>query len=207
MYAVLHVLKDAVPAALCFSNNKSAASFKELVDTYEDESGAGNGYTAYWPDYEKRKILPSIFRASQWVTELDAEMVARMLWSLFKARAADTTQGMRGEFSIGISNGAILFSIGKLPPRIRPTVGDMYRVPRSLSEDGRGSEGRVIEDNGDTLKVIPCWYWGREGFRHDVEIEEVEASRAMKTYDWLKDHYPERKSWAFDPAAIRPLGT
>lgn len=203
MYAILHVLKDARPIMLCFFDRKSAESFKELVDTYEDESGAGNGYSAYWPNYKKREILPSVFRSSEWVTELDTNMVVRMLWSLFQARAADVTGGMRGEFSIGASNGAITFSMGKLPPRTRPTVGDMYRIPRSLSEDGMSNDGKVIEDNGDTLKVIACWYWEREGFRHDVQIEEVKTSHTMKTHDWLKDQYPERTSWIFDPAAIR----
>ena len=200
MYAIVHVLKDMEPVTLCFSNKKSAENFLTLVNTYEDDSGAGNGYSAYWPNYDKRKIQSRFWRPPESVAKLDTVMVKEMLWSIYSARAAASPEDMEKKFFISCTCLAIAFSLEELPPRIRPTAGDMYRVPRSLSTDGTGSEGRVIEDIGGLLRVVPCWYWGREGFRHDVKTLYVKTSSAMKTYDWLKALYPERTSWVFDPA-------
>ena len=202
MYAILNVLKDGRPTKLCFANKKSAESFLLLVNTYEDDSGAGNGYSAYWPDYIKRNVLPSFFRPRGSVTELYIGLIEAMLWSIYMARAGVPPKELKETFSAAYTGKGIVFSLKELPPRIRPTAGDMYRIPRSLSEDGLGSEGKVIEDNGDNLKVIPCWFWKRDGFRSDVKILVIKASQTMKIHDWLKDMYPERKSWVFDPTVI-----
>ncbi len=204
MYAIVSVLKNMRPITLCFSDQKSAEDFLTLVNVYEDDSGAGNGYSAYWPDYRKRGVLLKRFRPFRAVKELDGEMVDDMLRHIYRARAVSFLGDMKALFSIKRARRAIAFSLRELPPRLHPTTGDMYRIPRSLSPEGLGGEGKVIEDNGDTLKVIPSHYWLREGFRYDVEVLEVKASEVMKTHDWLKDLNPKRTSWAFDPAAIRP---
>ncbi|MCK9352517.1 MAG: hypothetical protein M0P76_07105 [Candidatus Pacebacteria bacterium] len=189
------------PVKLCFADKKSAKSFLMLVNTYEDDSGAGNGYSAYWPNYDKRKIWLS-WKPDNSVMEIDSEFVEHMLCRIYLAHSADFPEEMKEKFSVTHTNKGIVFSMEKLPPRIRPTVGDMYRIPRSLSFDGMGSEGKVIEDKGHTLSVVPCWYWGREGFRSDFEVLKIDESQVMKIHDWLKDLYPERKSWDFDPTII-----
>jgi len=203
VYAILHVLKDMKPVKLCFVDKKSAESFLVLVNTYEDDSGAGNGYSAYWPNYDKRKISLSFWQPNKSVMEINSEFVEHMLRSIYLAHAVNVPEEMKEEFSITHTNKGIVFSMEELPPRIRPTVGDMYRIPKSLSFDGGGGEGRVIEDEGHALRVIPCWYWGNKGFRSDFEILKIHESQAMKIHDWLKDSYPERISWDFDPTTIR----
>lgn len=201
MYAIVNVLKNMRPVALIFADEKGAESFLAFVNAYEDDSGAGNGYSAYWPNYGKREVLTRTFRPFGSAKELDPEMVEDMLRSVYRARAATFLGDMKTLFSIERVRRAIAFSMRELPPRVRPTTGDMYRIPRSLSADGMGGEGKVVEDSGVTLKVVPSHYWQREGFRYDVEVLEIEASQAMRTHDYLRDHYPTRTSWEFDPAA------
>jgi hypothetical protein len=203
MYAILNVLKYMRPIELCFSDHESAKAFLALVDIYEDDSGSGNGYSAYWPNNAKRKVSRRFFYPFGSTKRLDDKVVEYMLRSIYVARAANFPEDMKGKFSIEHAKGAIVFSLEKLPLRVRPTVGDMYRIPRSLSPDGMGNEGKVVEDNGDTLKVIPCQYWEREGFRYDVEVLEVKASQTMKTHDWLKDLHSARTTWEFDPTTLR----
>ena len=59
-------------------------------------------------------------------------------------------------------NKAIDFSMEELPPRLRPTVGDMYRMPRSLSPDGMGVAIRE-------LVSLVCELMGRD-FEASVDI-------------------------------------
>jgi len=202
MYAILNVLKDMKPVVLCFSNKKSAENFLVLVNTYEDDSGAGNGHSAYWPNYDNQRIQLRFWQPSGSLSKLNVAMVEGMLWRIYSARDAAPPDDMEKKFSIRCTDKAITFSLEELPPRIRPTVGDMYRIPRSLSQDGMGGEGKVIDDAGSLLQVIPWWYWERDGFRRDVKASWVKASETMKTHDWLQTAFPERTSWVFDPSMI-----
>lgn len=201
MYFILSVLKDMRQLSLCFTNRKSAASFSTLVNIYEDDSGAGNGYSAYWPDYGNEKISLRLWKPRRSVSEIDPELVRSMLHSIYLSRNVDIPDDLSERISIGTEGQGILFSMNALPPRMQPAVGDMYRIPRSLSKDGMGGEGKVIDERRDSLVVIPSHYWEKDGFRNDVTTSEIPKKSAIVIHDWLKDHYPDRKSWEFDQTA------
>ena len=133
MYWILNVLEDAHPVKICFSDRRSAEDFSLLINTYEDDSGAGNGYSAYWPDYKKRKILPHFWRPAESTAEIDVGHVRWMLWSIYAAHAAELPGDADDLFSVATAGDALAFSLKELPPRVRPVVGEMYRIPRSLS--------------------------------------------------------------------------
>ena len=196
----LKVFKDGKQEILRFISRSSMNAFRHLTTSYMDDSGAGNGYGAYWIMFDEKHFhTHSILDDTEYL--LDAKLVNQMLHSLLCARLAISNPKMiswNAEAKETNGHGSakgIDFKIDEIPPRLVPTVGDMYRIPRTkLTDnplDGRFSEGRVLEEKDGVLTVRACWdedsktgEW-KEG---DRKTYTIEANRVMKINDWLASH-------------------
>lgn len=181
MYRVVEALVDGEYAKLCFVSKESANAFRKFVKIYMDDSGAGNGYEAYWIYWEtKTKIKPYIPRNA--VVKLNRQLIDSMIYSILEARTAKNRPDITVSYTTLTEKGAICFNIDEFPPRLRPTTGDMFRVPRSFVDFCRSkyTEGRVVQDNGLTLEVIDCFDFNKK----DPKIDIIETQYAMKINDW-----------------------
>lgn len=170
MFAIFECLENAEKKTLCFASVEDAKRFKNLVNTYMEESGAGNGYGAYWVLFETEiEEVPEIME--NFCTELDDNLITKMIQDVIRARTAGNPQG-------------IIFNLPELPKPQRPTRGDMFRTLFSRGAN-RKIEGRVINDNGDMLDVINCWDDDDNGKpKKDAKIITIPAAWTMKINDW-----------------------
>lgn len=189
MYAVIQVLENGNRKSLCFYSEKDANSFKSFTNTYMDESGAGNGYGAYWIFLDS-KIIQCDEIPDEVITCLTPELLYGMLDRISFARTADKRTIVRVSLRISMKAGAIEFNVGELPLRKSPTKGDMFRVIKSQANEDeiRVREGRVLEDLGKTLKVYSYSdeMHGKKPIE-GAEIVEVRTASVMKINDWLKE--------------------
>lgn len=172
MFAILSVLENAREKTLCFASKPDAERFKCFVLTYMEESGAGNGYDAYWVDPEA-KIVQTDSVPDGCQIMLNKKYVDTMLARVREARYA-------GDRSC---DEAIAFDVPLLPDRKRPTKGETFR---SLVSQGASMkiEGRVVNDKGSTLEVICCWDEDERGKpKPGATIFELETCQTMKIPD------------------------
>ncbi len=189
MFATIHVRKDDSFETICFRSENDAKRFQHFVLAYMRESGAGNGYGAYWIfdlDIGLYKNIPSGSTA-----RLDAERLQSMLRSILQARTAVDDPAAAGVSVPLTTEGgeSIRFELGALPPRQRPTVGDMFRVvsTEADAEERRVGEGRVLMDLDNVFTVIDSWDEKDGGaFKADATWYRVRADRVMKISDWKK---------------------
>ena len=114
MYAMLEALEDGVRKIFFFASAEDARRFREFIDSYMLESGAGNGYGAYWvsldaPIVECRSIL------SSGTVSLRQDYVQHMLAGIVAARTGDRRATFQGTFLVGTERGAIAFRCDGLP--------------------------------------------------------------------------------------------
>lgn len=185
MFATVQVRKDDTMQNLCFCDRESADRFVEFVKVYMNESGAGNGYGAYWifddaiGMYERPPAVA--------VKELESDRLYSMLGSILRARTAEDRPSLSVDLLIGTRDGAISLMIGELPPVQRPTAGDMCRViGEDLNEaERRLGDARVVRDLGDTLEVVSSWDTERDGrVSPDAKYLVVRTKNVMKINDW-----------------------
>lgn len=188
----VNVFADGQREKLRFASKRDANAFLAFAKIYVDDSGAGNGYGAYWVYLDEKPSFSPIPLPGS-TEELDEKLISQMLSGILAARQASNTPTMIG-WSWGKRRGfrgGITFMIDPIPKRQRPAVGDMYRIPRSaMSADYSElpySEGRVLEDNGDTFTLRSCYNeepstgeWRRERVTYTIA-----ADRVMKINDWL----------------------
>jgi hypothetical protein len=187
---------------LIFRSLKDAKSFLEFTSIYYDESGCGNGYSAYRPSgfvipipFTNRAIaIPSIplicfTRIDRRKNVLDLNFVRGMLYQILRVRFSVNEPDIDG-FHLIVENtqSGIKFELEKLPEPCRPKVGEMYRIPRSkffgdFPDVLDYSEGRVLEDLGDTLRVISS----TEEYHRTAKPKTflIKADRAIRINDSL----------------------
>lgn len=196
----LRVVEDAETLrCLKFASEEDAQRFVAFVETYFNESGCGNGYGAYWPDLLPGK--PQI--AKSWIgiafsflwNRIDESLIDSMLYHILMVRLADNyPDTSKFAWDLEYTIFGIKFNMPDFPPTQRPKVGDMYRIPRSQFGDDDEvfgyKEGRVIEEVGDKLKVIPWSEINTKGYKPF----EIEASRAIKINNWPQKYKYEYKS-------------
>ena len=157
MYALLQCLEDMEEKIFCFCSVADAKRFKKFVNIYMHEHG-GNGYGGYWvyrdAEITEVKTVPKFS-----CTELNHNFVNGILRDILIRRTAKHEPEIKVNLTINNISGAIKFKVGKIPPKQRPTIGDMYNVigktPKSWEH--RMNTGRVFEDLCDTLKVYSNW--------------------------------------------------
>jgi len=185
---------------LKFASERDLRNFDSFVHIYFDETGCGNGYSAYWPlraigmdDDKPRKCLPIVlFKKSQ----LIRFFVEDMIFMILQVRHAQNDPEMLDicEYLEQTRMG-IKFDLGYLPPRKWPEVGDMYRIPRSSFGNDPNvleyKEGRVVENLGLKLRVVPSYLDGDT--RRPPKFFEIEKSRVIKINDYIS---PLRKPYA-----------
>ncbi|MBI2065390.1 MAG: hypothetical protein HYT62_05085 [Candidatus Yanofskybacteria bacterium] len=190
MFAMLQAIEDGHGIILCFASKEDADRFRQFTNIYMDDSGAGNGYGAYWV-YNHKEIIRCDKIPSFCATRLERKLVSLMVSGILIARMATKHHSHRMNISIGERNGAITFNLDNLPARKRPTAGDMFRTVKSIgNEDERLiGEGRVLRDLGDTLEVISCWDEDDRGKpRKDAKVVTVRTDAVMKINDWKLEH-------------------
>lgn len=154
-----------------------------------DESGAGNGYGAYWV-YFNAPILTGGMPLGA-TCKLQENFIRHMAQDILVARTTSRENLPTVDLAIGTNNGAIQFDFGKLPSRRKPRVGDMCRVLKSKCTQAERviGDGRVVGSSGRTIKVISSWDEGDDGKpRPNACVTTVNVTHAMKINDWLKEH-------------------
>ena len=208
MKAILKVTENnTYVKSFIFYSFGDARRFLNFVNIYYNESGCGNGYDAYWPNYlhipysrflpfirgiyiysRPRPYLLSVNDVKKNKIRLD--FIQSMLYHILQVRfAANEPDFENFKWSIEDTKEGIKFNHEDFPPQVRPQVGDMYRIPRSclghIPDILEYSEGRVIEDLDDIFKVIPCQCLSNVGLKGPQKIFYIEAERVIKINDWL----------------------
>lgn len=190
MGALLKAIEDGVRSTFYFASKQDAERFKEFVNIYMFDSGAGNGYGAYWVLTDEM-IVECDKAPTYAVTEVKNHILLSMLGDILNARTAGEQRNANGRMA-GKKNGGITFNAGELLPRQRPQVGDMFRT---IKEDGANEEeyavgeGRVIADHGDTLEVINYSDEEDDGrIKPNAKRVIVRVANVMKINDWKKAH-------------------
>ena len=197
---------------LVFRSYADAKRFLDFVHVYMDETGCGNGYSAYWPNRiyipgsrflpftegitVGSRPLPYPFAINKKENVIRPDIFRRMLYCVVAVRfvgekniASKVIEYLHG---VDYTTRGIRFTfdVNDLPPCQRPAVGDMYRIPRSrLGNDPnvlKYSEGRVVgvSECGGKLRVVSCFDF--DEFHKAAEIFEIDAAQAIKINDWLK---------------------
>jgi hypothetical protein len=187
MFATVEVRKNNSFETLCFRSKEDAQRFQAFVEAYMRESGAGNGYGAYWifnrdVGFHERPPGGS-------VSTIDAARVGRMLWRILQARTCVDEPEMSSPRRATSEDGGILFDVGEFPPRQRPAIGDMFRaVGPGLNEQERDvGEGRVLADLGDWFEVVSCGDEEDDGnIKPGAKRVSVRADKVMKINDWKR---------------------
>jgi len=187
MFATIDVLNNEEAAeTLCFRSKQDAERFRDFGLTYMRESGAGNGYGAYWlcaldiGQYERPPAKATI--------GIETARLEDMLQRILKARTATDPPTAKVDMAMGVREGGIVFSHGDLPPRLRPAVGDMFRVigDELNGQEREVREGRVMADCGETLEVMSSWSENGGRINPNAKRFVMRADKVMKVNDWLK---------------------
>ncbi len=211
----LRVLEDMNEKVLVFRSYADAKKFSLFLKIYEDESGAGNGYGAYWSHrfyvpgsrflpftngiYLDSEPIPVFSADEKEVEKINADFIRDMACAILSVRFADEPCEALKKFAKRISNSVkqaadkgitFLLNVEDLPDAQRPAVGDMYRIPRSrmdLNDEKLAffREGKVVEDLGEKLKVVSCFSFSSLRKGEKPEVGEIQAWRAIKIDDWL----------------------
>lgn len=173
---------------LRFATFGSALRFVRFCNLYYNESGAGNGYGAYWGARLGIPFLP-IARMQE---TLDDECLSYTAQRIASVRPV---QDVKKYFQWhrqkeGFFRG-IVFSSEVFPPTTSPKRGDMYRIPRShMSSDYRElaySEGRVVSENGAFLQVRgahdDCEL--RRGKGQSYQLHTIPRNKVIWIPDWV----------------------
>lgn len=108
LYFLINAIKSSELVILCFCSKKDAARFKRFNDRFIDETGAGNGYLAYWIKFGC-KISSCEDINENFVTTLKKDLVLNMLSSILIARTASINPTEIVDYAFGQKNGAIIF--------------------------------------------------------------------------------------------------
>jgi hypothetical protein len=188
MYGFVQVIEDGRNVDLLFADKEQAKQFIDFVHVYMIESGAGNGYGAYWHLIGNlgNPVVGVDTKVGQGFLKTD--LIQAMALSICDARAARPHAWQGGNVTVpeymplmGIKDGTIVFQFttSDLPHCIAPKKGDLARIvdnPKYYKCIGRVKEAR---DSG-LFVIAPC--------EHSFLTEEIElpAFEVMKIYDFLK---------------------
>lgn len=197
---IVEVRKDDSIEIMMFVSAESAQSFVNFAHTYALESGAGNGYGAYWVFHHPPE---SGVTTGVLVTKLDEERILKMARSIAFARSGGSGVITMPAFTIGSENEEIVFNVWGFDLGNLPEAGDMYRLtnPYLLPEGVQPSrEGRVLEVVGEDIRVIGCHEEKSDGTPKDgANSLTIPRQATMKIPDWLTKH---RKPSATPAVAI-----
>jgi hypothetical protein len=159
------------------------------------ESGAGNGYGAYWVWTDSVIVQCDVIPESA-STILRFDLIEYMLYKVLVARIADKKTDISADLIVGKKDDAAVFFVGKLPPRQKPRAGDMFRlIDRTKMSADSITEGRVLKDLGDTLEVMS---WGDEdeygNKKADARVVTIKTNQVMKINDWMSEARKQKKS-------------
>lgn len=184
MFGLVSVFEDANRVQLLFASKRDAKRFIQFVRVYIAESGAGNGYGAYW--YFKGEPIVGV-DTKMGKGYLNFDLIKEMSRSICDARNARRGKMWAGDDvteaeympQVGVRDGAITFDFSpdKLPPRIRPRAGDLVRLVDN--EKHERQIARVKEVKGTTAVLVPCPY-------SEITTEiRLPLKQTMKIYDFL----------------------
>lgn len=196
-FGILKVQENGVSRELYFASVIYAQEFKDFVGVYMSDSGAGNGYGAYWCKYDQfiDRVIDESNARFYCGRSLDHALVIRMWNDICIARTAERNHGVLPNVRLGLKNGAIFFELDELPARQNPKQGDMFRVVKNANNlmeliklDVLGLEGRVLEERQDTVVVIASHQEGDDGNPiANAQLREIPTKLTMKINDWKSE--------------------
>lgn len=185
-YAVL-ARKDDTMELLAFGSMDSVCSFIKFVVTYQRESGAGNGYGAYWIfDDKVVQVDPADDRL---VRSLERDRIISMAYDIAYARSGGSGIVTVPAITYGTKDDGIIFQVWGFDQGSTPNPGDMCRVikPELLPTDKlRSRDGRVTDIFVDQARVLDCADEGSEGPKNKAEPYLIPLEALMKIPDWLE---------------------
>lgn len=185
MYGLLEVLEDGRGVNLLFKDKEQAENFTLFAHTYIAESGAGNGYGAYW-HFRDNPIIGVDTKTGR--GNLNTDLVRAMALSICDARTARPPAWNGGNVTepeymplVEVEDDAITFSFDadKLPPRIQPETGNLVRIVDNPEHSRQIA--RVKEVRGENVALIHCPY---SHIEKDEELE-IPLNNVMKINDFL----------------------
>lgn len=186
MSALINSFYNSSSVSLLFKTVKDAKQFKDFVHTYMWESGAGNGYGAYWI-YMDEDIHVVKGYSEKFSLKLNIDYLMKMIRRIVLARNAGETEVVTFRLRYGESLTGISFKVDNLPPRRRPEVNGLCRIIDSsvFPEDLYMASAVVLEDRGDLFVVTDSMQSKSTemGFA-ELRTYEVPASAVMKIKDF-----------------------
>lgn len=189
MLASVRTRKDDTMEELLFVSREAAESFLSFVEMYKNESGAGNGYGAYWVYDDNLEMTDGC--SDRFTGTLDLERVIKMAWDIAYARSGGSPVTLPSITYYEGEEGAIGFAFWGFDSRVVPAAGDMYRVvdwqKLSAEEGPYPKEGRVLSIMGENATILG-WYDEDENGRAKENAAPlvVPLDAIMKIPDWLK---------------------
>ncbi len=173
---------------LCFRTGEDAARFQEFVRTFMFESGSGSASGLYWL-FDQQVVRVEV-QPKKSAAKLDDPALQKMMCAVLVARTCADPPSVAAAIRHGTLDGAIVFRTEELPPRQRPTVGDLCRVfaphPVATNEERKLGDARVIADNGATLTVVRHLDAEPDGTAKDgARCHTVRTAVVMKIDDWV----------------------
>lgn len=176
---------------LCFRAREDAERFAEFVHVYMYESDGGSKSGCYWLHEQKIEKTEAVPRKA--VTRLDDAELRKMMTAVLVARTCSEPPRLQVDIRHGELDGGIVFRTEPLPPRQRPTVGDLARVfapqPEASYIERSLGDVRVLEDHGETLTVVPHLDIDDDGTpKRNAKRVTLKTAIVMKIDDW-RDRY------------------
>ena len=179
---MIEALENSRPIDFVFADRQQAQDFIDFVLMYVGESGAGNGYDAYWMISTQICQVDNI--ANSMKGFLNSDLIKNMALAICDARMARdhmSDEVTEPEYmpQLGYQDGLItfVFDADQLPPRLEPQAGDLARIiDRQHPQRG---VARVKAVGGDLVTLIPCQL-------SRLEEETIcPSDKVMKVFDFL----------------------
>lgn len=183
MFGLVKAFEDAKPVELLFETKEQAEAFVRFVHLYIQEGAVGNGYSAYW-HYVDNPVIGTDKKVGQATLRIDLiQAMAKEICRKRKALSSDELHRKGYDFyypSIGVVKGCIRFEFdeAKLPPRLKPNVGDLAMIvdlpeyDRVMVRIKEIREDRAVLTNGKYCSKIP-------------DRTEVPLVNVMKIHDFI----------------------
>lgn len=183
----LQVRVDDEMQILAFASAQDLQKFVRFVRTYQTDSGAGNGYGAYWVfDPEPVAVTDDARYQLDWKLinyMCDSVGIERTGEPLFTVNLGREESGIKFDFTF--------------PERRTPKVGEMFRCieRRGDTPADLPKEGRVVAKAVDNLTVISCWDEADDGsVKEGARRWSVPSGILMWIPDWKKQRRDARAS-------------
>lgn len=199
MLSAVRVRKDDTFEFIGFASREDAQRFIAFVKQYQTESGAGNGYGAYWVFNDEITDAPPFGDGT--TDELEFARIVQMAMAISRARAVNertvSIPSIRYDHD---EDDGIIFEVGNFLPHGLPAVGEMYRLIKRDDPEVSDvpSEGRVMTLTGEEAEVVGWDDESDDGVIADTaQRHRVPLTAIMRIPDWRKRSRERKASELF----------